>query len=257
MDAETHHDQSKSIEEHNHEDGCSIDWLSEDLLAEELIQTDDASAYPADSHDTKDSLPSWLAPQAAHATNRSTTNQTDRHQAKDQLQLWQALTPAVQKAHSDTGSFIDPDSHSLDDLVDRLVHPDCDSHEMNNLGTAIVMHADLMTKTSKLKVYSKMNGGMKHYSPGTTQAWLYTPKKRKRTNDDVDNATADSSAVLVVVYPGKAGPSDRRDSSRDIFHFGGRAHTFHSGSDFDVLIHHGSYKALGCVCVQCRSFNSI
>ena len=202
---------------------------------------------PADSHDTKDSLPSWLAPQAAHATNRSTTNQTDRHQAKDQLQLWQVLTPAVQKAHSDTGSFIDPDSHSLDDLVDRLVHPGCDSHEMNNLGTAIVMHADLMTKTSKLKVYSKMNGGMKHYSPGTTQAWLYTPKKRKRTNDDVDNATADSSSVLVVVYPDKAGPSDSRDGSRDIFHFGGRAHTFHSGNDFDVLIQHGSYKALGCV----------
>jgi hypothetical protein len=247
MDAETHHDQSKSIEEHGHEDGFSIDWLSEDLLAEELIQTDDASAYPADSHDTKDSLPSWLEPRAALATNRPTTYQTDRHQAKDQLQLWQVLTPGVQKAHSDSGSFIDPDSHSLDDLVDRLVHPGCDSHEMNNLGTAIVMHADLMTKTSKLKVYSKMNGGMKHYSPGTTQAWLYTPKKRKRTNDDVDNATADSSSVLVVVYPDKAGPSDSRDGSRDIFHFGGRAHTFHSGNDFDVLIQHGSYKALGCV----------
>jgi len=165
MDAETHHDQSKSIEEHGHEDGFSIDWLSEDLLAEELIQTDDASAYPADSHDTKDSLPSWLEPRAALATNRPTTYQTDRHQAKDQLQLWQVLTPGVQKAHSDSGSFIDPDSHSLDDLVDRLVHPGCDSHEMNNLGTAIVMHADLMTKTSKLKVYSKMNGGMKHYPP--------------------------------------------------------------------------------------------
>ena len=98
MDAETHHDQSKSIEEHGHEDGFSIDWLSEDLLAEELIQTDDASAYPANSHDTKDSLPSWLEPRAALATNRPTTYQTDRHQATDQLQLWQVLTTGVQKA---------------------------------------------------------------------------------------------------------------------------------------------------------------
>jgi len=239
MDSDWSPTSSESYEEHDQEDLFSIDWFSEDELAYELIQAGDDLKYLASSRDTKGALPSWLEPQLAFMQCRSKMAQAEEAKAEE------PLVKSNTQAHSDVGSFIDPDSHSLDDLVDRLVHPDCDSHEMNNLGTAIVMHADLMTKTSKLKVYSKLNGGMKRDSPGTTQAWLYTPKKRNSSKTVKVSNTADSTSVFVVAYPDKAGPSDGRGGSKDIFHFGGRAHTFHSGRDFDVLIQHGSNKALG------------
>ena len=142
-----------------------------------------------------------------------------------------------------------PGSDTVDELVDQLKHQYSNSKATNNIGAAIIKHPDLMTNTSALKVYSKLNGGLKDASPGTAHAWLYTPKKRKRArshNGNLDSAL--DCTALVLVYPENLGPScSTDDDSKNTFHFGGRAHTFRNGSDGCVRIQHGSCRALGCV----------
>jgi hypothetical protein len=238
-----------SDEHDDHEEDCNIDWFSDGVHANDLIRAGDAFVPTP--------LRSCLDSQASNPQTRSQAAQAKKQQAGDHLQLWQVLSTAV-PVQSGPGSFVDPRSHSLDELVDRLVHPDCDSIEMNNLGTAIVMHPDITKRNSKLNMYSKMNGGMKYYSPGTTQAWLYMPKKRRspRDDDDEDDAlsnNARSYAALVVVYPDKLWAPGGIGTSKGNFSFGGRAHALHSCSDFIVLIQHGAYRALGYVGVHGQS----
>ena len=243
MDAEKPSNQSNHVE-----DDYIIEWFSDVMYANDFMDAGNALEFPSGTPDTEDALPPRAEQQADFEEHRLQPAPAKNPLSLETSQLRQVVT-ADALASSSTGSFVDPGLHSLDELVDRLVHPDCDSIEMNNLGTAIVMHPDITKRTSKLNMYSKMNGGLKCYSPGTTQAWLYTPKKRKSPRDDDVDRTVPSkrNAALVVVYPDKPGSSGGTGSSKDVFHFGGRAHIFHSGSDFNVLIQHGAYGALGCV----------
>ena len=133
-------------------------------------------------------------------------------------------------------------SRTLEELLNELTLPSMATAETNDICSAILRHPDLSKKPSGINVYSKMNGGLKNYVPGTAQAWLYVPRKRARTDDDNDHLNVLNRLALIFVYPDELGPSSRCEDPKNKLHFGGRAHEINNGS---VLLQHGAYKFLG------------
>jgi len=144
-----------------------------------------------------------------------------------------------------SSSVLDLTSKTLEELVARLVQTNDVTAETNDICCTILLHPDLLNGSSALRVYSKMNAGLKNYSPGSADVWLYTPKKRSSSSIYSNAPTLSGGVALVFVYPEESGgPSSSADDEMkdNKLHFGGRAHIVHNGS---VVLQHGAHKSLG------------
>jgi len=151
--------------------------------------------------------------------------------------------PLLSSAH-------DSASRTLEELLDELISPQTATSETNDICSAILRHPDLSKKPSGLNVFSKMNGGLKNYVPGTAQAWLYVPRKRAYMTNATEQPSTLSRLALIFVYPDECGPSGQYEDPKTKLHFGGRAHEINNGT---VFLQHGSYKFLGCVYEECNA----
>lgn len=134
-------------------------------------------------------------------------------------------------------------------LVQRLLEPGRATDETNDICISIMLHPDLARDSFALRKYSKMSGGLHNYYPGSSRAWLYTPRNhpsRPRSSNSEDDI---SRLSLIFVYPEESGSAntDRREpsatTSRNKLHFGGRTFPLWNNS---VLIQHGAHKPLKC-----------
>jgi len=240
----------ESMSGQEEEFNTNIDWLSVDLYGSEAIQgSDPSSECSIGAGSRRDFWQTCKNPDKEESQSiEGLAAQGGGNQAEVSGRLSSGLLP-LQPTISGTDSVEVPGLDSLEELVDRLKHADCDTIESKENVAAILRHPDHLKNTSELKVYSKLSGGLKYYSPGTPHAWLYKPQKRKRDmNHDGNLENAADSAALVLVYPEISGPSSSNDDeSKKAFHFGGRANTFRNGSDERLKIQHGSCRALGYV----------
>ena len=135
-------------------------------------------------------------------------------------------------------------TQTLEQLVNMLTNPGCATETSNEICTAIMLHPELLSSSSKLGMYSKMDGGLNNYVPGTAHAWLYTPKKRRRKqcNDQIEGVT--TGFALIFAYPDSSRPSPGTEEAANAkakLHFGGRSYPLCNNS---VLLQHGGDKLL-------------
>jgi len=135
-------------------------------------------------------------------------------------------------------------TQTLEQLVNMLTNPGCATETSNEICTAIMLHPELLSSSSKLGMYSKMDGGLNNYVPGTAHAWLYTPKKRRRKqcNDQMEGIT--TGFALIFAYPDSSRPSPGTEEAANAkakLHFGGRSYPLCNNS---VLLQHGGDKLL-------------
>jgi len=235
----------ESTSEHEEDIVSNNDWLAVDLCGSDVNEAGKAISESSitDAGDARHSLQTCEDSENKIPRNSEVqVEELGRNQAEISGQFSSELFLPM-PTFLGTGSLEYPGSDTLEELVDRLKRADCDSAETKELGVAILTHPDHLKDTSNLKVYSKLNGGLKYYSPGTAQAWLYNPKKRKR---EIEHEDESDSAVLVLVYPEISVPrSKSNNTSKMAFHFGGRANSF--GVDGRLKIQYGSCGALGYV----------
>lgn len=135
-------------------------------------------------------------------------------------------------------------------LVQQLLQPGRATDETNDICISIMLHPDLAKDPTALGLYSKMSGGLRNYTMGTSHAWLYTPRKHPNRTSSSSSEDPANNLALIFVFPDEIGATDsgRRempaDKSRNKLHFGGRAFPLWNNS---VLLQHGAHKPLGCV----------
>ena len=239
--------------QNNDKDGDSEEMIEGECFLigsyadEEIREEEDGLEFSNNFYDAVDFLHAHHSgPNDDDGNVKLQTSVAAKNQTEDHGLLYSATS---MNSRRDSGvasllpELIDLNSQTLEELVVRLLRPKDVTVESNDICCTILLHPDLLNGSPALNVYSKMNGGLKNYSPGTADVWLYTPRKRSSSSVYSSVPSLSGGVALVFVYPDESGgPSKVKDEPKDKLHFGGRAQVVHNES---VVLQHGGYKSLG------------
>ena len=241
-------------------------WVEEDITTNGTIELSN-NEFPGQQEQTKFQQPVSRGSELQSATSSSSMLDNGAPSAaataaalqsalQTRMPHNEAINDSAVLSHplvSSEAPYLEPSASlasTLPVLVQRLLQPGRATDETNDICISIMLHPDLAKDPTALGQYSKMSGGLRNYTMGTSHAWLYTPRKHpNRTNSSSSEDPADKLA-LIFVFPDEIGATDpgRREmpaaKSRNKLHFGGRAFPLWNNS---VLLQHGAHKPLGCV----------